>query len=961
MAVTAARRAFALTFLAACLPGAVHAAELNLEPANVPSGKPGQVHIIAPGPGAAMLIAGGPHITATLTLPGNRIMAFDPARHLGYRANTKLLEVVDLRAPGEVVGQYAAGRPIVGIKSQASEILLSLDDGQVVGLDPRAPGAPALRRQVRLPNAGRGVAALSQYLFQATGGNELLIWDTADPARPQLVARHGSTGPIYDVDLAEGRAYVAQGDAGLLILDVQDPTRPLWLGSTGQLGKVVKVVARGDSVWVASDDGTISRIDTFNAAQPSFNAKQTLPARPVQALAVADDEAWAATSDHLYRIAFDAEPPPTGNAGLDIGRGVNYGGQRRADVVGKLVYVADWFSGLHIYDVGDPARPRLLASLKTPGSAKGVVVRGRYAYVADDDHGLQIVDVRDPRAPRIVAHLATPGLAYTPKLSGDLLYLSSHRGGFQIIDVSKPTAPRLVADVPTPGMAWSLAVAGNTLYVADDAAGLLIYDVRHPAAPRAVAAFNPGGRLEEVLVRKGIAYLAYFDQGLRVLDVSAPEHPKVLAELATPGNARGLDLEGNTLYVADWLAGVHIVDVADPAAPTLRRSYDTPGAAWGVRVRGQNAYVLDWWGGFGVLNLLGDPPTLARYAELGSPQQDAAEGDYLYVAHGDSGLQIFDIKNPLNPTWITGVELPRAAQRVVLAAGAAYVGLAGGGLAAIDIGQPFGARLVKVVKTARPLVSLQVAGGRLYAQAAEQAWVFDLARPLDPKLAGHTTGKLGSVWAAGGRIYAAFGSREWQRAGVQASELPHPAALLRGQGEVLAAIDADHPNAISLYKLDDGRVEKLGGLTLGHRVSDLAWGDGVLYVSSDMGLVTLNVSDPARPEIVAIQEGFADGPEMIIHRGVLYSGLTALKPVPPLTAVVDELGAVDMVLPADLPVGGYDLVFKPVQGHLLARQNALKVETARFSKPNITPEEFQRLLQQYRQNEGNTPATQPAP
>lgn len=941
--------------LAVCsLDVAAAQAELRIEPASVPSGKAATIHLSAPGPGAAMLIPGGPHISAALEWPDNRILAIDAARGRAYRAHDATLEVGALTLPHDVQGRYTAPAAIAAAKVQSNEVLLTLADGRVIGLDTRDARQPQVRRQFTLPYEGYGLAVAGTHVLQATGRNELLVWDVSDPAHARLVARHETAGAVYDVDIAEGRAYVAQGDAGLLILDMQDPTRPLWLGSTGRLGRLVKLVARGDGVWVASDDGVVSHVDVFNAAQPSFSAKQRLPSSRVHALAVEGQEVWAATKEGVLRIAFDAEPPPSSNADLDVGRGVNYGGQRRADVAGDLVYVADWFSGLHIYDVADDTRPRLLASLRTPGSAKGVVVRGDYAFVADDDHGLQVVDVRDPRAPRIVANIATPGLAYTPKLVGDLLYLASHRGGFQIIDVSAPTRPKLVADVVTPGMAWSLAVADGTLYVADDAAGLLIYDVRDPAAPRALGSYTGGGRLEEVLVRKGVAYLAYFDQGLKVLDVSAPVQIRVLAELATPGNARGLDLHGDRLYVADWLAGVHAVNVADPARPRLERSYDTPGAAWGVRARADGAYVLDWWGGFAMLHLpVEGAPRLVRYAESGEPRDDAVQGDYLYVAQGAGGLQIFDIKNPLNPTWINGVELPGAAERITLVAGAAYVALAQGGLAVIDVRDPFAARLSGVVKTDRPITFLHAAGTRLYASTDGTASIYDLAKPLEPRSLGTAAGRPGEVWSTGTRVYAAADARVWRKAGDKIVELPRPASSLRGHGELLAALDADAPNALTLYKIGGERVQNLSRLALGTRLTDLAWGDGVLYAVGDMGLVTLDVSEPRHPKIVGIQEAAGIG-RMIAHRGVLYSGLVALRPSPPITAEIDERGAADILLPADLAAGGYDLVYKPAVGEVRARHNALKVQTLRFSKPKITPEEFQRLLQQYRASEGRT-------
>ncbi len=954
-----ARRALTL-LISACLTPAVHAADLSVEPASVPYGKAAFIQITAPGPGQVMLVPGGPHLTASLPLPNHRILGLDPQRGLAYRVEHDTLEVLDLRAPGEALGRYRAGAPIAGLQRHAGDVLLRLNDGQVLGLDLSEPRLPKLGWRFTLPEAGAGVAIAGQYALQATGRDELLIWDISDPARASLAVRYPTSGATYDVAVSEGRVYVAQHRAGLLILDVQDAAHPLWLGSTGQLGNVVKVAARGDSVWVASDDGAVSRVDVFNAAQPSFSAKHTLPEPRIQALAVAGDEAWVATPDAISLIGFDAEPPQTGNVGLDVGRGVNFGGQRRADLAGDRIYVADWFSGLHIYDVGDPRQPRLLSSLHTPGSAKGVAVRGAHAYVADDDHGLQVVDIGDPGRPRIVANLATPGLAYTPKLAGDLLYLASHRGGFQIIDVRQPTAPTLIADVATPGMAWSLAISGTTLYVADDAAGLLIYDVSDPAQPRAIGAYDSGGRLEEVLVRDGIAYLAYFDQGLKLVDVSAPAAPRVLAELATPGNARGLDLHGDDLYLADWLAGVHVVNVADPARPVVKYSYDTPGAAWGIRAGGDGqAYVLDWWGGFAVLNPRErDKPRLVRYAEHGSPQQDAAQGDYLYIAHGVGGLQIFDIKNPLNPTWVTDVELPAAALSVTVDGDAAYVGLAQGGIAVIDIRRPSEARLATQLKTEHEVATLRADGTRLYALADDRGLVFDLTQPLQPRLTGSTADKAGEPWPQNGQLYVGYGAEAWRAAGVAALEPPRAAALLRGQGDLLAALDQTRRHQLSVYRTGGGKMELLADLDLGRPLLDLAWGENVLYLATAQGLQTVDLSDPRRPQAVPLQEGMDASTNLILHRGVLYAGLTALRPPPLLKAALDDQGQAQLTLPANLAIGGYDLLYRPTQGAPRIAHNALQVQMPRFSKPKITPEEFQRLLQEYRKTE--SPSAAPA-
>jgi hypothetical protein len=54
-------------------------------------------------------------------------------------------------------------------------------------------------------------------------------------------------------------------------------------------------------------------------------------------------------------------------------------------------YVGDTVFGLHVIDVTDPASPKVLGGVATPGSAWGVAVAGPHAFVADWNRGLQVI------------------------------------------------------------------------------------------------------------------------------------------------------------------------------------------------------------------------------------------------------------------------------------------------------------------------------------------------------------------------------------------------------------------------------------------------------------------------------------------------------------------------------------------------------------------------------------------
>ncbi len=451
------------------------------------------------------------------------------------------------------------------------------------------------------PNSPKRSITVDAHRYQALGDEGIAIFSRTESTPP--LAHYRTTGPALDLAVGDGLAYIASGAQGLTVLDINEPEHPLWMGSHQKLGRLVRVVAQpGRQLLALNDEGVLFRLDVSNPAEPTTLGSWR-SSTAVLDIALRTDLAFVLGREQIDIIDFGSESPQISNEGLDFGQGVNFGGERRAFIDNGLAYVADWFSGIHIYDIRRPELPQLLSSFHTPGSPKGIVVRDGIAFVADDDHGLQIIDVSNPLNPKQISTLLTRGLGYTPKLAGSLLYLASHWGGFQIIDISDVTAPRLLSEFDTPGKSWSIEVREQIAYVADDDAGLLIFDVSDPTAPRQIGRFAPGGAAEEVLIRDQLAYVAFFEEGLYLLDISDPSQPREIAHLNLPGNSRGLDRVGDTLFVAGWLAGVQSIDVSDPSQPRLLTAYDTRGATWGLKVSGQHLYAMDWWGGILVLDI----------------------------------------------------------------------------------------------------------------------------------------------------------------------------------------------------------------------------------------------------------------------------------------------------------------------------------------------------------------------
>ncbi len=918
-----------------------------------------------PGPGDDELQAyqadenGGFQLHARLPLQqAGTLLRAHGSRLYSASASQLVSIAVNESGQGRVIGHLALDAPLrdFAVDDQHA-CLLQSDRLLLARIDERGQVAEIVARQT-LEQPASSVHLADDACLLTHPRQGVSLFTMGADGRLHLTGRYAGPGAQ---DLAGEQALaVANGATGLTLLAHDARGRLHWLGSYNRLGRVHRVALSGSRVLTADQNGVLSLFDIGNPATPLLLSDFRLR-QPLRELAYADGMAIALTAGQLLRIDFSAEgSPPISSLG------VNLGGSRRAVLKDDRLYVADWFSGLHIYDVATPNAPRLLANFHTPGSPKGVLVRDGIAYVADDDHGLQVVDVSDTRHPRLLANLPLDGLAYTMKLRGDRLYLAAHRGGIHIIDVTDPRTPRLLGSYDTPGKSWALALKGDYALVADDNAGLLVFDIHDPKHPRPVGGFDPGGHAEDILIDGDIAYVAFFDQGLHVLDISDPPHPRALAHLPTPGNARGLDRVGKHLYLAAWDAGIQIIDIARPEQPRIIGHYDTRGSSWGVNAREPYLYVLDWWGGVRVLDVRDPrkPAEVGRYQDMGRIKHIALQGRFAYTASGTRGLQVFDITNALNPVWAAGVDFDGHAHDVAIAGRHAFVAAGDGGLVVVDIGQPFQPRWLAQVRQSHPAHRILL--HRQYAIVASldgRLTVYDISEAAQPLVVADYSLPLRDLWLDGEHLWLAT------QQGIRAYSVKNPShirpldeiathapvTLVRAYGDEIFALEGER--LLRRYRWHEGRLHAEASLRLGSAVSDIQRIGQRLYLSApDYALLLVDIRDgrlrlsaeyPSSHRISALAYN---------AQGLFFAGETTIASALRLPRFQTRriAGGIALQVPAGLPMGSYHLLLRDADGRQSLRHNAFKVGFPKRSKSRFTLEDLKRKLQQ-EQFEGKAP------
>ena len=245
----------------------------------------------------------------------------------------------------------------------------------------------------------------------------------------------------------------------------------------------------------------------------------------------------------------------------------------------------DFGGGLGIFDVSNPAQPKLITHWKVSNVVGGGVHRfsfdGRYAYISPTAEGyvgniMMILDLADPARPQEAGRWWIPGQhvaggehypwdnytrprCHHPLRLGNRLYVSYWHHGFYILDISDMSRPQLVAGI-NPGPAdphpthTALPIpvplkGRNILVVADEDVAKLrpsppaytwIYDISEETQPLPIATFqvdgiDPDGEPQEHMTgchqpserfNGTIIPFAWFAQGLRLIDVADPFRPK---------------------------------------------------------------------------------------------------------------------------------------------------------------------------------------------------------------------------------------------------------------------------------------------------------------------------------------------------------------------------------------------------------------------------------------------------
>ncbi len=285
-------------------------------------------------------------------------------------------------------------------------------------------------------------------------------------------------------------------------------------------------------------------------------------------------------------------------------------------------------------------------------------------YVAERDFGYRVF-YRYGAPPIMSANSSVPvdSGANWIELMGDSVVAVSNKNGLYVIDaktgqpLSGPTfinnsGPREIASNTYNGIA--------KIYGAFHAQGLQVLSLPTKATQpyQEGSGYPTGDYIYDAVARQEYAYLGNGSSGLRVVNLSTQtEVPGSPFTFAGAGGMHYVHLatEAGFLYAADWGGQICILNLSNPASPAYIASFSNASIqnVTDLEVADSVLVIADSYGAHLVDISTPSSPSLmgGGISAVGGYRDIRVEDEYVYGARNSGGFDIWNISNPISPSF----------------------------------------------------------------------------------------------------------------------------------------------------------------------------------------------------------------------------------------------------------------------------------------------------------------------
>lgn len=392
-----------------------------------------------------------------------------------YHQGIRILDVSNPAAPTETGSIMGVNANDVSIHGSHVYVSIRYQGFNIYAIT--SPGSLQLAgKGTGMPGYIEGICPVSGYTFLAGESFGFAVYDSVNPASPQILVNVPVIGGVDSLAESNGYLYLGAHNYGIWVVDIQNTANPREVVFLKIGGRNRDMSVQNNMLYIAGESTGLNRIDISDPLNP----------RPVfldfgdNIWTVLADGNFVYTSAGIVDISVPTSPQYIFKSPLFGGKFARYGDRY------LLVADADGAdAGLRVIDVQVKQKPVELVTFDKGVPYKDVYVFGNLvvALTGNDVVTFDLANVAKPLKLGQVSYAGTWS-GYALSGSDTLVYAAGGpRDPLKILDVSDPVNIRLVAQSGVYGRSYSDVCGKGSFVFAGDKWGVDVVGLRGMTVP----------------------------------------------------------------------------------------------------------------------------------------------------------------------------------------------------------------------------------------------------------------------------------------------------------------------------------------------------------------------------------------------------------------------------------------------------------------------------------------------
>ncbi|MGH1365439.1 MAG: T9SS type A sorting domain-containing protein [Calditrichia bacterium] len=521
--------------------------------------------------------------------------------------------------------------------------------------------------RIRLKAAPQDIVLKDNFAYLACGKDGFAVIDLANLNSPELSASFQAEHPIDHIAIMGEHAYLSTGQDGIIILSLVEPNEVFAVGRIPAVDFTGDVIAENGMLFFSDGFGRIRIIDASLPDTPSELSSDYFNTRP-SLLALQDHMLYAV--DRFNVSVIDVANPQAPSMQIRTLHGADALALAQDE---HTLYVSGEDAELHVIDVSDPISPTTKEVVTLQDDAAALHANGKFLFTALMNKDIQSFDTQLPAISDEYQLFKTGGFASDLKIFDNKLVLTGART--RMFDISYPADPKEIGKNEVASRVNAISESGNHLFVADDRDSLRVYDINSPNDPAYVGHYDGPGQVIKATVNNHILFLAR-PYVIRLIDVHNPVTPLEVSTYFTgvPFALTAIGVHEQKMFLGFSNGDIRVVDISSPTQPQDRGRYrDFGSEPVAFAFANDFVYAAFLERGLTIFREGFGPIPWANIPSQDKTRGVAVNGDLVYIADGDAGLRIMEVKSPEQIRQVAGFTTGNSTSRVAVSGDRAFL------------------------------------------------------------------------------------------------------------------------------------------------------------------------------------------------------------------------------------------------------------------------------------------------